>query len=70
MTAESESREFLAISIEEAARRAGVGRGYLYQQISRGHLRARKAGRRTLIALADLAAWLEGLPTFSEQLNR
>jgi excisionase family DNA binding protein len=41
----------LAVSIEEAARRAGVGRGYLYQQISKGKLRARKAGRRTIIAL-------------------
>lgn len=54
----------LAVCVEEAARRAGVGRGYLYQQISKGHLRARKAGRRTLIALTDLAAWLDRLPTF------
>ncbi len=55
----------LAVSIEEAARRAGVGRGYLYQQIGQGHLRARKAGRRTLVALTDLAAWLEALPSFT-----
>jgi excisionase family DNA binding protein len=55
----------LAVSIEEAARRAGVGRGYLYQQIAKGDLRARKAGRRTIIALSDLAAWLEQLPTFA-----
>jgi excisionase family DNA binding protein len=53
----------LAVCVEEAARRAGVGRGFLYQQISQGRLRARKAGRRTLIALTDLAAWLEALPT-------
>jgi len=56
----------LAVSIEEAARLAGVGRGYLYQQISSGHLRARKAGRRTLIVLVDLAAWLQQLPTFTQ----
>ena len=58
------------MSVDEAAQRAGVGRGYLYEQISKGQLRARKAGRRTLIALADLAVWLEGLPTFSEQVNQ
>jgi excisionase family DNA binding protein len=57
----------LAVSIEEAARRAGVGRGYLYQQISKGKLRARKAGRRTIIALSDLAAWIEQLPTFATE---
>ncbi len=57
----------LAVCVEEAARIAGVGRGYLYQQISKGHLRARKAGRRTLIALSDLAAWLDQLPTFTAQ---
>jgi excisionase family DNA binding protein len=57
----------LAVSIEEAARRAGVGRGYLYQQIGRGKLRARKAGRRTIIALSDLAAWVEQLPTFGTE---
>lgn len=57
----------LAVSIEEAARRTGVGRGYLYQQISKGKLRARKAGRRTIIALSDLAAWLEQLPTFATE---
>jgi excisionase family DNA binding protein len=55
----------LAVCVEEAARRTGVGRGYLYQQISQGRLRARKAGRRTLIALTDLAAWVEALPTLA-----
>jgi excisionase family DNA binding protein len=57
----------LAVSVDEAARRAGVGRGYLYQQIGRGKLRARKAGRRTIIALSDLAAWVEQLPTFGTE---
>lgn len=57
----------LAVCVDEAARRAGVGRGYLYQQIREGHLRARKTGRRTLIALVDLAAWLEALPTFAAE---
>ena len=54
----------LAISVDEAARRAGVGRGFLYQEISKGRLRARKAGRRTLITVEDHSAWLESLPSF------
>ena len=58
----SEDAGALALSVEQAARRAGVGRGFLYQEIGKGRLRARKAGRRTLIALTDLAAWLESLP--------
>jgi excisionase family DNA binding protein len=58
----SEDGEALALSVDEAARRAGVGRGFLYQEIGKGRLRARKAGRRTLIASTDLAAWLESLP--------
>jgi excisionase family DNA binding protein len=57
----------LAVSVEEAARRAGVGRGLLYQEIGCGRLRAHKAGRRTLIAIAELSAWLNALPTFIEQ---
>jgi excisionase family DNA binding protein len=44
-----------------------LGRGFLYQQISQGRLPARKAGRRTLIALTDLATWLEALPTFAAE---
>lgn len=63
----AESKELLAVSIDQAARRAGVGRGFLYQEIAKGRLRARKAGRRTLVALTDLAAWLEALPSFTVQ---
>ena len=54
----------LALSVDEAAHLAGVGRGFLYQEIGKGRLRARKAGRRTLVAMNDLGAWLEALPTF------
>jgi excisionase family DNA binding protein len=63
----AESNELLAVSIDQAARRAGVGRGFLYQEIGKGRLRARKAGRRTLVTLADLGAWLEALPSFTTE---
>jgi excisionase family DNA binding protein len=52
----------LAISIAEAARRAGVGRSSIYEAIRRGELLVRKCGRRSLILLDDLRAWLSSLP--------
>jgi excisionase family DNA binding protein len=59
----------LAVGIDEAARRAGVGRGLLYQEIGKGRLRVRKAGRRTLITINDLTAWLDALPTRADKGN-
>jgi excisionase family DNA binding protein len=52
----------IAISILEAARRASVGRSSIYQAIGRGELSTRKCGRRTLILLDDLKAWVSALP--------
>jgi excisionase family DNA binding protein len=52
----------LAISIVEAARRSGLGRSTIYEAIARGELKVRKAGRRSLILVDDLQAWLAGLP--------
>jgi excisionase family DNA binding protein len=52
----------LALGIIEAARAAGVGRSTIFEEIKAGRLKARKAGRRTLILCDDLAAWLASLP--------
>jgi excisionase family DNA binding protein len=57
----------LTVRVEEAAKRAGVSRGLLYSEISRGRLRVRKAGRRTLITVNDLTAWLNALPTRADK---
>jgi excisionase family DNA binding protein len=54
--------ELLAISIVEAARRSGLGRSTIYEAIARGELKVRKAGRRSLILIDDLQAWLARLP--------
>jgi excisionase family DNA binding protein len=51
-----------AISIVEAARRSGLGRSTIYTAIARGELKVRKAGRRSLILVDDLHAWLAALP--------
>lgn len=52
-----------AVSINEAAARAGFGRDKIYQAIRDGRLSARKFGRRTLILTADLDKFLEELPS-------
>jgi excisionase family DNA binding protein len=52
-----------AMSVEEAAKAAGVGRTMLFEEIRKGHITARKVGRRTIITTDDLDAWLKSLPT-------
>jgi excisionase family DNA binding protein len=54
----------LGRSINAAAVRAGVGRSTVYAAINAGALKARKAGRRTLILDTDLQAWLDSLPLY------
>jgi excisionase family DNA binding protein len=44
--------------IDEAARRAGVGRTTVYKAIAAGELKSLKIGRRRLIRAAALDAWL------------
>lgn len=48
----------LAVAAEEAARRAGIGRTTLYQAMKSGGLKYIKIGKRRLIAIKTLEAWL------------
>ncbi|QEE22672.1 helix-turn-helix domain-containing protein [Youhaiella tibetensis] len=50
------------VGIAEAARIMGIGRSKLYTEISEARLKVRKAGKRTLIAVADIEAWCRDLP--------
>jgi excisionase family DNA binding protein len=52
-----------AMSVEEAAKAAGVGRTLLFEEIRKGRITARKVGRRTIIMTDELDAWLKALPT-------
>ena len=54
--------DVLAHSIPEAAKIAGVGRSFLYEEIRAGRLIARKAKGRTLILHQDLVDYLSHLP--------
>jgi excisionase family DNA binding protein len=53
----------LALTVEEAAKASGVGRTTIFLELRSGRLKARKVGRRTVISVTDLHAWLEALPT-------
>ena len=54
----------LAVTIPDAVKATGMSRTSIYEALKRGDLTARKAGRRTLIAFADLQAYLAKLPTY------
>jgi len=62
MHTETTTADRLALGILDAARAAGVGRSTIYENINSGALKARKAGRRTLILREDLKAWLDSFP--------
>lgn len=52
----------LAYSIADLPAIVSLGRSYIYEEIKAGRLRTIKAGRRTLVLVDDLQAWLLSLP--------
>jgi excisionase family DNA binding protein len=54
--------ERIAYTAEEAARLVKIGRTKIFEEIRAGRLRAKKAGRKTLITDEDLRAYVRGLP--------
>lgn len=54
----------LAVPILEAIRLSGMGRTKLYQEINAGRIKARKLGKRTLIEMRSLRAYLDALPPY------
>ena len=55
----------LTYSIDDTCAALGIGRTFLYQEIQAGRLKARKAGKRTLILTPDLEAYAKALPTMA-----
>ena len=51
--------EPIAVSPAEAARLAGIGRTTIYAAITSGELSSLKLGKRRLIVVASLRAWLQ-----------
>ena len=52
-----------AVSVPEAAARAGVSRTFLYERISSGELPTVKIGKRRLVRVEALSRWLKSLET-------
>lgn len=56
--------EPINFTIADAVKVSGMSRSVLYESLKRGDLKARKAGRRTLIPAAELNRFLEKLPEY------
>ncbi|KQT50246.1 hypothetical protein ASG47_19860 [Devosia sp. Leaf420] len=54
-------KQKLLVGIAEPARMIGISRSTLYKEIGASRLRVRKAGKRTLIAVADIQNWWASL---------
>jgi excisionase family DNA binding protein len=54
-----DSEQPLLISVREASRRLGVGRDATYDLARRGALRSIRVGRRVLIPVKALEAWID-----------
>lgn len=54
----------ITLTIRDAVIASGISRSAIYVAMNRKELPARKAGRRTLIARADLEAYLASLPQY------
>ncbi len=59
-------RDRLAIGVKEAAGVVGVSRSHLYEEITSKRLESFKVGKRRLILVADLEAWLKAAQMRSE----
>ncbi|WP_115989110.1 helix-turn-helix domain-containing protein [Pseudomonas sp. H26/SER47-MNA-CIBAN-0231] len=49
----------ISVSVEEAARLVGHSRSGIYEVIAQGELKAFKLGKRRLILMTELKAWIE-----------
>lgn len=54
----------IALTVPEVVQASGLARSRIYEALRDGKLVARKAGRRTLIMVADLETYLADLPTY------
>ena len=51
----------IAVTIAQAAAATGLSADTIRDEINKGHLPAKRQGRRILILWADLQKWVEGM---------
>lgn len=56
-----------ALSVEEFAAWAGIGRTAAFEEIRSGRLIAHKCGRRTIIPIWEAQRWLAALPVANKE---
>jgi excisionase family DNA binding protein len=56
-----------ALRVSEACSALAISRSKLYIELAAGRLHAVKCGRRTLIPVPSIKAWLDGLPARATQ---
>lgn len=56
---QAETAPSLSVGVEDAARLTGYSRSGIYEVIASGDLKAFKLGRRRLILMSELRAWIE-----------
>lgn len=54
--------EPITVGIPDACRITGLARSSIYREIAAGRIKAVKAGKRTLLPMDSLRAWLASLP--------
>lgn len=64
LPAQRASCEPVAVRVDEAGRRLGVGRDKVYQLLRMGLLEGRKLGKATLIPVAGIERFLSQLPAY------
>jgi excisionase family DNA binding protein len=59
----------IAVTIPKACSMTGLGRTSIYRLFDEGKLKKRKAGKRTLILVADLKTYIESLTEQPESIT-
>ena len=56
-----------AFTVDSFCRKYGIGRTSFYEEVTAGHLKAKKYGKWTMIERAEARRWFANLPSFEAQ---